>query len=65
MASGVLSPDAVAQAVIDGLASEQFLILPHPEVAIYMQRKSSDYDRWLAGMTKLRARMSLEAAGSQ
>jgi NAD(P)-dependent dehydrogenase (short-subunit alcohol dehydrogenase family) len=64
MASGALSPGAVAEAVIDGLASEQFLILPHPEVATYMQRRASDYDRWLAGMTKLRARMNLEVAGS-
>ena len=51
---GVLSPDAVAEAVVKGLAAETFLILPHPQVVDYMQRKSGDYDRWLRGMVRLR-----------
>lgn len=53
-ADGMLSPEAVAECVIEGLAAERFLILPHPEVATYMQRKSADYDRWLAGMRRFR-----------
>jgi NAD(P)-dependent dehydrogenase (short-subunit alcohol dehydrogenase family) len=53
---GVLSPQDVAEAVVAGLASEQFLILPHPEVATYRERKTADYDRWLGGMRKLRRR---------
>ena len=52
---GVIEPEEVAQAVVDGLRAEQFLILPHPEVAEYFQRKASDYDRWLAGMRRLQA----------
>ncbi|NIP14245.1 MAG: short-chain dehydrogenase, partial [Pseudomonadales bacterium] len=32
---------------------ERFLVLPHPEVATYIQRKTSDYDRWLNGMRRL------------
>ena len=51
---GVLTPDAVAGAVIDGLDAERFLILPHPEVAAYIRRKADDYDRWLSGMARLR-----------
>lgn len=51
---GVLTPQQVAAAVIEGLAAETFLILPHPIVATYMQRKTGDYDRWLRGMTRLR-----------
>lgn len=51
---GVLSPEAVAQSVVEGLAAERFLILPHAEVATYMQRKTADYDRWLSGMQRLR-----------
>ena len=43
-----VEPDAVADAVIAGLAEERFLILPHPEVADYFHRKADDYDRWLA-----------------
>ena len=29
------------------------LLLPHPEVAEYFQRKATDYDRWLRGMRRL------------
>ncbi|WP_312166014.1 SDR family oxidoreductase [Phenylobacterium sp.] len=54
---GVLSPDDVAESVVQGLAAESFLILPHPVVLTYMQRKTGDYDRWLGGMRRLRARM--------
>jgi len=53
---GMLSPEDVAQAVVDGLASEEFLILPHPEVAEYFRRKAGDYERWLRGMRRLQAR---------
>jgi hypothetical protein len=34
---------------------EEFLILPHPEVLEYMQRKVGDYDRWLRGMARLKS----------
>jgi len=53
---GVITPQDVAQAVIEGLEAERFLILPHPEVATYRERKTADYDRWLGGMRKLRRR---------
>ncbi len=53
---GILSPEQVADAVIDGLAAERFLILPHPQVADYRALKAADYDRWLGGMRKLRRR---------
>ncbi|HSJ27275.1 MAG TPA: SDR family oxidoreductase [Acidimicrobiia bacterium] len=50
----------VAEAVVRGLEEERFLILPHPEVETFFQRKASDYDRWLAGMRKLQASLGLE-----
>ncbi|MDQ1384903.1 MAG: hypothetical protein QOG65_2282 [Actinomycetota bacterium] len=53
---GMLEPDTVADAVVRGLASEAFLILPHPEVLEYFRRKASDYDRWIGGMQRLQAR---------
>jgi NAD(P)-dependent dehydrogenase (short-subunit alcohol dehydrogenase family) len=49
-----LEPEQVADVVVQGLADERFLILPHPEVADYFRRKATDYDRWLRGMRKLR-----------
>jgi NAD(P)-dependent dehydrogenase (short-subunit alcohol dehydrogenase family) len=54
---GVLTPEAVADSVINGLDAERFLILPHPEVGTYIRRKADDYDRWLAGMARLRRGM--------
>lgn len=48
-----MSPDEVAEAVVEGVRDERFLILPHPEVADFMDRKASDRDRWLAGMSRL------------
>jgi NAD(P)-dependent dehydrogenase (short-subunit alcohol dehydrogenase family) len=56
-ASTVLEPDEVADAVVAGLSGERFLILPHPEVLEFFQRKAADYDRWLAGMRRLQARV--------
>lgn len=55
-ALGILEPEQVADAVIAGLAEERFLILPHPEVRTYWERKVSDYDRWLQGMRILQQR---------
>jgi NAD(P)-dependent dehydrogenase (short-subunit alcohol dehydrogenase family) len=53
---GLMEPAQLAEAVIEGLEKESFLILPHPEVKTYMERKVSDYDRWLQGMRRLQAR---------
>jgi NAD(P)-dependent dehydrogenase (short-subunit alcohol dehydrogenase family) len=51
---GILTPEEVAASVIAGLAEETFLILPHARVRLYMERKNSDYDRWLGGMRRFR-----------
>ena len=56
-AGEVLEPDEVAEVVVGVIRAETFLILPHPEVLTYLQRKTGDYDRWLAGMRKLQARI--------
>ncbi|PIE32922.1 MAG: short-chain dehydrogenase [Ilumatobacter coccineus] len=49
---GVLSADQVAAECIDALRDERFLVLPHPDVAVYAQRKAADRDRWLEGMRR-------------
>jgi len=53
---GMLEPAALADVVVQGLADERFLILPHPTVATYVQRKAEDIDRWIGGMRRLQAR---------
>ena len=53
---GMLEPEQVADSVVEALDEERFLVLPHPEVLEYMQRKTSDYDRWLNGMRRLQDR---------
>ena len=54
---GVLSAEEVAAFTLAALAEDRFLILPHADVAKYMQRKVADYDRWLDGMARLQRAM--------
>jgi hypothetical protein len=57
-ASGlVLEPEDVAEVAVAVIDAETFLVLPHPEVLTFLQRKTGDYDRWLSGMRKLQARV--------
>ena len=55
---GMIEPEAVAEACIRAIEAEDFLILPHPEVLGYMQRKTADYNRWIGGMKKLNRKFS-------
>lgn len=57
-----VTPEAVADAVVDGLRTEQFLILPHPEVAEFFSFKAQNYDKWLSNCAHLNARMARLAA---
>ena len=52
-AGNVLEPADVAAQVADTIEQETFFVLPHPEVAGYMQMKATSPDRWLGGMRKL------------
>lgn len=57
-AGEVLEPEEVARITARAIENETFLILPHPQVADFVQRKAADRDRWLAGMRKLQARIT-------
>jgi NAD(P)-dependent dehydrogenase (short-subunit alcohol dehydrogenase family) len=59
-----LQPEDVAQCVVDGLAAEKFLILPHPIVSKYMSNKVNDCDRWLRGMRRLQAEIEQAHGGA-
>jgi len=51
---GILKAEDVADIVIDQAREGRFMILTHPQVSNYIQRKSGDYDRWISGMRKFR-----------
>jgi len=52
----MVSPEQVADDVIQAMRDERFLVLPHPEVLDYLRGKTADVERWLGGMRKLRAK---------
>jgi NAD(P)-dependent dehydrogenase (short-subunit alcohol dehydrogenase family) len=54
----MLEPSEVARIALQGVREGRFLILPHPEVAGYAQRRAADHDRWLRGMRRLRDRVA-------
>ncbi|MGW0635064.1 SDR family oxidoreductase [Nocardia salmonicida] len=54
-AGAVLSPEEVADTVVEAMAAEHFLILPHPEVLQMYRNKGSDYDRWISGMRRFQS----------
>jgi NAD(P)-dependent dehydrogenase (short-subunit alcohol dehydrogenase family) len=53
---GLMEPEQMADSVMEAIREDRFLILPHTEVQTYMERKVSDYDRWLSGMRRLQRR---------
>ncbi len=50
---GMMEPDVVAEACVETIRDETFLVLPHKEVIGYMKAKTENYDRWIGGMRKL------------
>ena len=54
---GDLLPEQVARDALAGVERETFVILPHPQVLGYMRSKTENYDRWIAGMAKIQAKM--------
>jgi NAD(P)-dependent dehydrogenase (short-subunit alcohol dehydrogenase family) len=52
-AGGVIEPEDVAEAVVQGIGDERLLILPHEEVGRFMALKGAKPDRWIAGMQRL------------
>ena len=54
---GVMAPAQVAEIVVQAMAKESFLILPHGQVAEYSKRKAVDIERWLTGMRRMVAKV--------
>ena len=60
LTAGALDPEQVADTVVEAIRDERFLILPHADVGEFFLRKATDYERWLKGMRRLRARILAE-----
>jgi NAD(P)-dependent dehydrogenase (short-subunit alcohol dehydrogenase family) len=54
---GIMKPEAVADIIVDQAMAGRFLILTHPQVTTYVQRKASDHDRWIGGMQRFRKKL--------
>lgn len=48
-----ITADEAANSIIRGIEAADFLILPHPDVLEFFQRKAADYSGWLRGMQRL------------
>jgi len=59
---GFKEPEDVSRALHEAIEEERFLVLSHPEVEQYLQDKSTNYDKWIGGMAKLR-RSIMDAGG--
>ena len=54
---GIMSADDVADIIVTEALAGKFLILTHPQVATYVERKAGDHDRWISGMQRFRAKL--------
>lgn len=52
-----VTPEHVAECVIDALRKETFLVLPHAEVEEFFQFKTQHYDRWLHNFAHVNTRL--------
>ena len=55
-----ITPEDVAESIVEGMREKRFLILPHPEVAEFFSMKTDDYDRWIRGMQRMRQKLTRE-----
>ena len=52
-----VTPEAVADCVIQGLAEEKFLFTPHVEVNEFFRFKTEQYDAWLKNFSRVNQKM--------
>ncbi len=62
-AGNVIEPEDVADVVIDGIRSERFLMLPHPEAAQHEHNRITDRDAYISAMAMYTAFAADQAAG--
>jgi NAD(P)-dependent dehydrogenase (short-subunit alcohol dehydrogenase family) len=57
MGNSLIEAPQVADLVAEKVRGDEFLILPHPEVAEYYANRATQNDRWLAGMNRLQQKV--------
>ena len=60
-----LTADEVAEAAWLALATDDFYVLPHPEVRDYYAQRAAHPDAWLAGMNRLQQKLDHQTADQQ
>lgn len=60
-----VSPEHVADCVLQAIQNEQFLVLPHPEVGEFFAYKTQDYDRWLKQFARINEKLQRKIEKSQ
>jgi len=53
LANSAVTPEDVADCVVQGLLEERFLLLPHHQVQEFFAFKGEDYDRWLHNFSRI------------
>ena len=54
---GILESETVAEACMEAISEERFLVLPHKEVQGYIEFKAGNIDKWLNGMRKFQDKL--------
>lgn len=56
-----VTPEDVAQQVVEAMDAERFLVLPHKEVGDFFAFKGRDYDKYLHNFSKLPEKLARQA----
>ncbi|MDQ2622749.1 MAG: SDR family oxidoreductase [Actinomycetota bacterium] len=64
-AGDTITPAEAGDAIVNGIKDGKFLILSHPEVRTYRQRKVDDPERWIAGMQRVQAKIDAAEAAAR
>ena len=54
----LLEPKDVAESLRQAISENRFMVLPHAVVGDYFRGKAHNYDQWISGMAKLKAKLS-------
>jgi len=57
LGADAITPEQAAATIVAAMDGDQFLILPHPEVARYYAQKAADPDRWISTMQRTQSRI--------